>query len=1168
MRFVENWRSLMKARIPAILISGILLAFSIACSKGHDGAPTSPLVGNGNLQTGRDQSNIKNDRLLLGYWNVAINTQTGKVEFVPVRQVAFHLNVVGVLNASIQNVYAGGVLSGGDEQMQGNVRLDITLTHPINDAQYDGYDVRGIVIGNMSVKDDPDLLDSKFDPGATWVGPNGLRLANADGWTRWWNPTEYTPGTLPYFAYVPGLLATKGFNGPATLNPYKYFADSLTQTTDVSAGVTATTHGKFSHGMSNVRRYELLFPIVGAAPEIKFDYAVDASWQQNGSPPDTNCPEAFNVKVDSTKSTAYYVAPGVSGGDLLLDVTVFDWQAAGNIDSQISKIVVESPAMMSNCVQFTAPVADPATKTSISGTYHLVVNNVTPTALDNQEILVTVVSTTSDPHYVDKYGVGLAAYTLVPVTIRPITATMPTSSGVLPAGNYTGLDAQNYICYILESSTGMYLVNTTDMSHPTILKTVSNLTGGVAVKSAGKYAYVADTNPTNAFNVVLVDPYSSAAVKQTLSLSYVPTSISLQGNYAYVGGSSKVTIVNITTPESSAIVGSPFTTMKTGTVTDLKAVGSYLYVVDDWLEIWDISNPTSPTFKGAYSIGGPTSSKRLDVNSKYAFVTDSAKHIQTIDISNPASPALYATYTDADNNVNDLQAVGNMIFSVVKSYGVKVIDFNDSTKAFSVISSQVTTSYANICVVAPRIYIDDDFVICSAWSVPSPPTQGWANTWGGTAADDAADVAIDSLGNYYVTGTFKGTVDFDPGPGVNNLTSGGYNDCFLSKFGPDGTFQWTETWGGTDGDSAPSGVEVDNLGDVWVAGTFKSSTLTFPGGTNQVHSYVGTGTENCFIVKFTNDGTVQYVNGWGAFTDTYVYKPKADLAGNVYVCGSFSSYTMFPGGSMLFPTGVMDCYLMKLDPTLDGLWVHSWGASSNIAVGQSVGVDASGNPFVAGVFTGTCDFDPSSGLDNHTSNGSDDAFLIKFDSVGTYQWGQSWGGPDDDMSMACTVDNVGDIYVGGFFNGSVDFDPGPGTDIHNSSSSEADAFLTKFGTDGTYKWARTWGGSYADATLAIAVDGSNYVYATGYDSDSTGTLYNCFLNKYDSSGNSQWTQAWGDPAHNDYTLGIAIDDGLNSYICGAYDGTCNFAPGSTLDYRTSNGDLDCFLVKFRPNGYW
>ena len=64
----------------------------------------------------------------------------------------------------------------------------------------------------------------------------------------------------------------------------------------------------------------------------------------------------------------------------------------------------------------------------------------------------------------------------------------------------------------------------------------------------------------------------------------------------------------------------------------------------------------------------------------------------------------------------------------------------------------------------------------------------WARTWGGVFGRRHDDVAVDESDNAYVTGDFNGTIDFDPGSGIDNHSSNGGDDAFLSKFDSSGNF--------------------------------------------------------------------------------------------------------------------------------------------------------------------------------------------------------------------------------------------------------------------------------------------------------------------------------------------------------------------------------------------
>ena len=84
------------------------------------------------------------------------------------------------------------------------------------------------------------------------------------------------------------------------------------------------------------------------------------------------------------------------------------------------------------------------------------------------------------------------------------------------------------------------------------------------------------------------------------------------------------------------------------------------------------------------------------------------------------------------------------------------------------------------------------------------------------------DVKPDGFGNIYLPGNFSDTVDFDPGPGVVELTSNGGQDVFISKFDSDGILQWVCTWGSTDYDYGGK-ASVDVSGSIFQVGIFNDT---------------------------------------------------------------------------------------------------------------------------------------------------------------------------------------------------------------------------------------------------------------------------------------------------------------------------------------------------------
>jgi hypothetical protein len=288
-----------------------VLCFLVAlgCAGGDDPlAPTSE--GSGLHVTSARGEGHGAQTHLWGYYDVRIDLENQTATAVANRQAVFTANVVNFINGKPAGLsfHINKTATGPDYV---DVDIDVAITHPFPGLPaYRGYDVRGVFMGDGSLwmKYNPELTHAALgedqfmlpDPEDGYGGP--------DGYTRWFNYSEFLTGGMPLFSYTPGKMATPGFAGTATLNPYKYFADNLATTESLWDWLVSHPeyHGQFSSGATNDRNYYLRFPNLKG---VVFGYAIVASWEgiEDEHHP-ANTPEAVGCNV-LDDSTVWYVDP-------------------------------------------------------------------------------------------------------------------------------------------------------------------------------------------------------------------------------------------------------------------------------------------------------------------------------------------------------------------------------------------------------------------------------------------------------------------------------------------------------------------------------------------------------------------------------------------------------------------------------------------------------------------------------------------------------------------------------------------------------------------------------------------------------------------------------------------------------------------------------------------
>ncbi len=197
-----------------------------------------------------------------------------------------------------------------------------------------------------------------------------------------------------------------------------------------------------------------------------------------------------------------------------------------------------------------------------------------------------------------------------------------------------------------------------------------------------------------------------------------------------------------------------------------------------------------------------------------------------------------------------------------------------------------------------------------------------------------------------------------------------------------------------------------------------------------------------------------------------------DDLGHVYKTGSFTGTKDFDPGPKTYEltaTGESDVFITKSNAAGELLWAKQLGGA-NADEGWSIALDNSDNLFITGSFSGEADFDPGASSYMIASvEDSKDIFVTKLDEEGNFIWVKQFGSEGADAGMGITTDGFDNIYLTGYFSGTVDFDPGTSHYDITSKGGE-DIFITRLNYYGEFDWVMPFGGTANDRGVTIEIE--------------------------------------------------------------------------------------------------
>lgn len=441
-----------------------------------------------------------------------------------------------------------------------------------------------------------------------------------------------------------------------------------------------------------------------------------------------------------------------------------------------------------------------------------------------------------------------------------------------------------------------------------------------------------------------------------------------------------------------------------------------------------------------------------------------------------------------------------------------------------------------------------DFILAA---MDTTGTFTWVKNGGGSGSEECRAATVDADGSIYVSGYFEQSITL----GSTTLTSVNSRDIFVAKISKTGTWQWAQKAGATDNDEAFS-ILIDGQ-DCFVGGMFYKNC--YFGTTDTLQSM---GDRDGFVAKISiSGGNWIWARSAQSASSVDIFALAIDGT-RVGAAGSFYD-TVTYGNQNIMSKGGADISFAFI--TRDGVWdkVYPYPGIVGYITSTSTAIGKDGSRYFAGSFYGQVKF----GTTTLTSNGLMDIFVAKMKSNGAWEWAAYAGSTSDDGANSVSVDNNGNVFVAGLYNGQASFG-----NYSVSSAGLSDAFVAKLNSSGVWQWVKSAGYTNGDVANSIQCDRLGNAYVAGYFSTKAffGTIQinakgsdDIFVAKISTSGNWIWAKSAGSTSY-DQANALALDSAGHIYVTGSFESTASFGSNNII----SNGGDDIFIAKMDTSGTW
>jgi len=411
-----------------------------------------------------------------------------------------------------------------------------------------------------------------------------------------------------------------------------------------------------------------------------------------------------------------------------------------------------------------------------------------------------------------------------------------------------------------------------------------------------------------------------------------------------------------------------------------------------------------------------------------------------------------------------------------------------------------------------------------------------------------------------------------------NLGINSKQEIYLRKFSASGNTLYEKKFGSLNYDDELTNIYVQPNGKVFISGYFQN-IVDFDTSPTTASNRTSFRLTSGFVASYQSNGDFNWASvvednptsTTKSFTANHI-----DDAGNVYLSGSYKGAIGFdPYQNNQFfttPSIYNNGFLAKYASNSALKWAITLSGNENKI--SDFAFDSNKNIYVTGFFQNIVDFDSSQDTAALVASGSlaKEIFLAKYDSLGNFLWVKQMGSTGNDEGRKIHFVN-NKIYLAGVFEGTVDFNPGSGT--NNLTVTGTKGFLAAFDINGNYLFAHSFVGEFNTITSGnggqIYLSGSytssappDFDFGTATVNPTASSLATGFLAKYDSLLNYQWAVLTGSNSK------CIVDSSGSIYLSGktTIQNTRYYSSNATytsIPIVASNLYHYC-LAKYDPNG--